>query len=190
MRDILRTDSVQYMRLPIAFAVASLAVCWAVAVQLYPELPEQFPVHFALNGTPDRWAPRSLGEWFVLPGIATVLHLLFALGLPAWIRGLAARNSPYLNLPDKALFATLPPAARVRAVTPMLGLLQVVAGLLALLFAAILYGTAKVALGAWTTLPTWWPLLAVPAIAGTGLLAVPVSKRAIARELAAQSPHP
>jgi uncharacterized membrane protein len=190
MQAILRTVTVPWMRLPLLSALAGLALCWGVAIALYPELPERFPVHFRLDGTPDRFAARSPSEWYLLPGIATVLVALFGWLLPIWIRRLAANNSPYLNVPDKTRFATLPAAARVRAVTPMLGLLQAVACELTLLFAAILIGTAKVASGAWEGLPPWLPLLAVPILSGTALLAIPVSKRAIARELAAQAQHP
>lgn len=177
------------MLVPIAFAAGSLMTCWGAALWLYPDLPAQFPVHFALDGTPDRFVPTTPGEWYLLPTLATVLNLLFAWVLPWWIRRLAARNSQFLNLPDKARFAALPAESRVRAVTPMLGLLQALAAEITLLFAGILWGTAKVAAGEWHALPAWLPLVAVPILAGTGLLSWPVSKRAIAREVAAQSPH-
>lgn len=182
-------DSLLHMRWPMLFAVASLGVCWGTAAWFYPGLPAQFPVHFALDGTPDRFAAKTPGEWFLLPSLVSGLHLLFALVLPWWIQRLAARNSPFLNLPDKAAFAALPTAARVRAVLPVLSLLQLLAAEITLLFAWILFGTAKVAAGAWNALPAWMPLLAIPGIAATGLCALPLSRRAIARERAAAS-HP
>lgn len=41
----------------------------------YSHLPETIPVHFGLNGQPDRWGSRA--SLFVAPAISTFMFLLF-----------------------------------------------------------------------------------------------------------------
>ena len=104
--------------LPVLLAVAAL---WCFAIDAFAELPEQFPVHFDLHGVPDRWADKSAASWFLLPALGTALPLLLAFLVPAWMERLAARNSRWLNVPDKQRFRALPTEDRLRAVRPMRG---------------------------------------------------------------------
>ena len=114
------------MRVLALLPVVALGLLWAWAIHVYPDLPERIPMHFDASGAPDRFAPRSPFNWFLLPGIVTLLVALLAFGLPLWIRRLAARNASYLNVPRKKEFARLSPEARVRAITPIVVLLRVV----------------------------------------------------------------
>ncbi|GAB3929572.1 DUF1648 domain-containing protein [Larkinella terrae] len=41
----------------------------------YAQLPEAIPVHFGLEGKPDRWGERL--QLFIVPGLATFIFLLF-----------------------------------------------------------------------------------------------------------------
>jgi uncharacterized membrane protein len=172
------------VRISAALALCALAELWLVAIWLWPGLPERIPMHFDLAGTPDREVERTLLNWFLLPGFGTALGLLFAFALPAWIRGLAARNSPHLNVPRKRDFAALSPEARVRAVAPMLVMLRLVAAEVALLFGLVLLGCARVASGAWQTMPALllWP--AVVVLLATALGSLPFGVAAVKRELA------
>lgn len=162
----------------------ALVILWALALWLWPTLPERIPLHFDATGAPDRFGARTAWNWFLLPGIATVLVGLFAFALPPWIVSLARGNSPYLSVPRKADFERLDPPARVRAVGPVIDMLQVIAAELALLFAVILYGSAQVAKEAWPGLPTAMVLGAFGVLLATVLLWLPLSGRAIERELA------
>ncbi|RRB02350.1 DUF1648 domain-containing protein [Larkinella rosea] len=47
----------------------------ALIIGYYPQLPETIPVHFGLEGKPDRWGGR--GNLLVVPAISTFLYLLF-----------------------------------------------------------------------------------------------------------------
>jgi uncharacterized membrane protein len=107
--------------LPIAatvFLLLSLAVMWVVAACVWPRLPEQLPVHFGIDGTPDRFAPKAESSWFELPLVAT------ALAAGVWVLEritlhLALRRPHWLNVPRKEVFLALGPDARVRVVRPM-----------------------------------------------------------------------
>ena len=134
--------------------LAMLAV-WGLALQAWPALPERIPMHFDLSGVPDRWGDKSLVSWFGLPALGTLLGFVMGLLLPRWVAGMARRNSPWLNVPDKKRFAALPEAARERAVQPLvLGLTWIVL-LVQGMFAWIVVGSARVAMGEWPTMPAW-----------------------------------
>lgn len=162
--------------------VFALVALWTCAAWLWPQLPERIPLHFDAHGTPDDFMERTPFAWFLLPGIATVLALVFAFALPRWIRHLAATNASYLSVPRQQDFAALEPAARVRAIEPLIGMLQLVAAELTLLFMLILFGSAKVASGYWSRLPSLvvWP--AVLLLLATALGSIPIGMAAVERE--------
>lgn len=174
------------MRVTTLLALLALAGLWERAFSLWPDLPDRVPVHFGLDGTPDRYADRSAGVWFVLPVLGTVLWSLFALGLPALVRRLARTNSIWLNIPRRDAFRSLPTDARLRVVADLAGLLRLIGAELVVLFAIILHGTAKVAGGAWTALPDAVMLGGVIVIPVTALWSIPRARVLIARELAAR----
>ena len=76
--------------LNVALATATVAYsAWA-----WPRLPAEIPVHFGLDGQPDRWAPATAWSWFTLPALS-VAALLLILALREW----AIRRPTTLNLP-------------------------------------------------------------------------------------------
>lgn len=82
-------------------------VAWAA--WLWPDVPARVPVHFGLDGEPDRWADRSVWSWFGLPlvGLAT------AAGLDALTRwSLSRPSAPGINIPNKGAILALPPPRR------------------------------------------------------------------------------
>ncbi len=74
-------------------------------VSEYAGLPDRIPVHFGLNGAPDRWGAKS--EIFIVVGVMWGLTILFyavSLSMPR-----LARNPQFLNIPNKEAFLKLPP---------------------------------------------------------------------------------
>lgn len=167
--------------------LAAIAAPWGIAAVAWPELPARIPMHFDAAGRPDGWGETSAWLWFSLPAFGTVLTLALGLGLPRWMAALARANSPWLNVPNKRAFAALPEAARVRAVVGPAKWLAVLALAIQSLLAWIVFGSARVASGAWDVLPPWpsYGLLAV-VLACAGCLAV-AGSRAVKREIAAAS---
>lgn len=163
--------------------VSALILLWVVSVWLWPALPEQIPLHFDGAGRPDHFGERNALNWFLLPGIATLLALLFAFVLPPWIAYLARRDSPYLNVPQRAELSKLSPEARVRAVEPVASMLMVIAAEVTLLFAVLQYGTAQVASGVWPELPTTMVFGALGLLVATTLVWLPLLGRGVRREL-------
>lgn len=171
------------MRWSLLLPLGGLIVLWAVAISFWGGLPERLPMHFDLAGVPDRWVERTPWNWFLLPGMATALAGLFGAALPAWVLALAASNSPYLNVPRKADFVKLSPAARVRAMQPMVALLDALAGEIALLFTGMLWATRAVADGTWSRLPPLLVWIPIALILLTTLGAIPFASAAVGREL-------
>ena len=70
--------------------VVTLSV-WAVAIAYWSQLPERIPMHFGMNGVPDRFADKSIWSW-----LSTVDHkrigLMYActLALMFFIGGMLA----------------------------------------------------------------------------------------------------
>jgi hypothetical protein len=60
--------------------VAIITIAWvgliAYIVYIYPGLPEVIPVHFDLNGIPNRWGNKN--ELFLLAGVAAIFPLMNA----------------------------------------------------------------------------------------------------------------
>lgn len=173
-----------FVKVSALVALAALLGLWGCALWLWPSLPARIPVHFDASGLPDRVVERSAGAWFLLPGIGTAMGLAFAFALPAWILRLAANNSPFLNVPRKQDFARLSPAARQRAIVPMIVLLRMIAAETALVFGLILWGSARVASGAWSVLPPTLVWGSIGVLTATALVSLSFSRRAVERELA------
>ena len=165
--------------------ILAVAALWVLAVSAWPGLPEQVPTHFDVGGRPDAWAAPGLASWFLLPALATGVVGVMGLGLPRWIVGLARRNSPGLNMPQKARFQALPEAARVRVASTMAAGLRRVALLVAALFGWILYGTREVAHGRWEALPPAGLFGVVGLLVLQSLWLIIRASRAVSREVAA-----
>lgn len=75
------------------FAIVTLA--WVALIfyisSIYPGLPDVIPVHFGLNGVPNRWGNKN--ELFLLAGVATIFPLMNAVSafkFGRYNRGLSA----------------------------------------------------------------------------------------------------
>lgn len=137
---------------------------WGLAAWLWPGLPERIPMHFDFAGRPDGWVEKSVLVWFGLPALATAVSAVLGLLLPIWMVHLARTNSRWLNVPRKDLFVQLPVEARVRAVAAPARWLTVLGCLVQGLFGWIVFGSSRVAVGAWDVLP------ATPTFVGVGAI--------------------
>lgn len=91
------------MRLARFLNLALLVGLLVGSALVWPELPDRLPVHFGLDGAPDRWARRTFLSWFGLPLIALALNLLLY-----GVAFLSSRSARYINLPDKDRLLRLP----------------------------------------------------------------------------------
>jgi len=132
---------------------------WLFSVWAYPNLPEQYPVHFDLYGNPNRWVAGPSPEWFLVPAIATFLNLVFV-GI-SW----TLPNTPVeiINVPNKKKFLLLP-RERQQALLRQIGtmLLAVALGPNIMLSAVqvMIYAVAQ----GWIKMLNAMPLLAIPAV--------------------------
>lgn len=141
---------------PVAVGLALLVIgaTWVRAAMLYPTLPDPFPSNFDAAGAPNRWTPKSIPNWFMLPAIALVLQALL-LSVGWWGRALVVRAPGLVNVPNKALFIRLSPEGRLATFEPTRLFVAFTAILMTLLFWSILEGTAAVATGRLAGLPVW-----------------------------------
>ncbi len=109
----------------------------------YPRLPERMPLHFGLDGTPDRWAETSLASWFMLPLVALALNLLLY-GAAA----LSTRNARLVNLPGKERLLALPLERQRAVLRRMREGMESLTAPLTLAFCLIQIGVYRTAIGA------------------------------------------
>jgi uncharacterized membrane protein len=126
--------------------VATIAFMWGVAIALRPGLPERIPLHFTIDGTPDKWGAPTVGNWFMIPILGSSFALLF-LGLALALPAIASRYPSIVNIPRKAEFLALPTEARRRVMGTVGTMLSLISSAMLLMFTHILYATAQVALG-------------------------------------------
>jgi uncharacterized membrane protein len=164
----------------------ALVLPWVVAIWLGATLPDRYPVHFDGSGTPDRWAGPGQGEWYLLAAIATFVECVLV-GAGALATFCTVRAPEYVNVPAKAAFVQLPPAARVWCLAPMVDLLAMIAVLVAVLFARIMHGTWQVATGERATLAPWDVLVLVGLILAATVWQSIVTYRRVLAEVAHQA---
>lgn len=90
---------------PMRFVSWGLMLAMVVlAASTYGGLPDRIPVHLNFSGEADRYAAKSLVQWFLLPGIA-----LGTLALIDFIGSRMPEQPELLNIGDKELLLKLPP---------------------------------------------------------------------------------
>lgn len=134
-------------------AVAYLAM-WSVAIYGWTVLPARFPVHFDAQGLPDRYAAKSFFAWFSLPLLFTVIGAGIA-SVGVVVERIARRNVQFINVPDRAAFLRLAPAARSKALEPMTDVGFMMPPALAGLSTYIQWASLEVALGRQRELSTF-----------------------------------
>jgi len=71
-----------------------------MSINAYSTLPERIPVHFNWDGTPDRWADKSIIHFYMLPGLATIISLFMLI---------ISRYPQLYNFPQKEEVKLWPP---------------------------------------------------------------------------------
>lgn len=165
--------------------VAMIVVNFAIAAAAWPTLPERIPIHFDAAGNADGWAARSVWTWFALPALGAVIGVGVGMVLPALTMRMARVNSPWLNVPDKKAFSALSTAARERVIASSMAWLVAIAIAAQAVLGFVAFGSAKVAVGAWSRLSPWpaWCLIGSILVCAVGL--VIASHRAVRRETTA-----
>lgn len=96
-----------------------LTVFFVGSALAWPALPEHVPVHFGVDGEPDRWATRSLASWFAMPLVALVIGAFNYV-----VAALLPRRPKWINLPNKERFLALPGERRAAVIRQMQGMLH------------------------------------------------------------------
>ena len=137
-----------------------LAACFVSVFRVWNELPAKIPVHFGIDGTPDRYADKAEGLLIFL--LAPVLLTLVLYG-SAWFVPFARRWPSLLNVPRKEEFLRLPEAAQERYFLVIMEFMFLLTAIINTMFLFICQGTIAVAQGQATTLSGWavWPGLAL-----------------------------
>jgi uncharacterized membrane protein len=114
----------------------------AAALWAWPRLPDQIPTHFGANGQAVAWGAKTLGSWFMIPGIA--LFLTAGMG---WFRSMMPRRPGWVNLPDKTRLAELPEVARKPVIEMLSGFLALIQAEVLVIFTLIQLATYRTAIG-------------------------------------------
>jgi len=133
-----------------------LAAYAAVCVVVWPRLPARIPLHFALNGTVDRWVERNFFVWLGLPLLLGVIFLLIDLSAKA-----ATQRAEYWNVPEKKRFLALTDEQRAPIFAELRRMLDVVCLFLLAVFVAIHTMMYIVSVHGQTHFRFYFPLLTV-----------------------------
>lgn len=107
------------------------AIVWA-----YAALPDRIPVHFDLDGTPDRWEETSAGWWFGPSALLLALGWATSLAGP-WLMRPTTLTSPLISFPGKETYLALPADEQARLRPSLLDFVDLVS-LSTVLVAALL----------------------------------------------------
>ncbi len=131
--------AIQKPRNLILIHVLLMAAMVSGAVVAYESLPDRYPVHFNLQGEPDRWTDKGSPEFWLLPGIGVLLGV----GMLVLLRYPQAMNHPH-----KEKVKSWPWEKRVPVYEKLLEFLMLIAVLTDVVFLAIIWGIAEGANGA------------------------------------------
>ena len=168
-------------------AIAQATLWWRV-IAWSSRLPERFPIHFDFAGNPDGWSTNR-AVWFLLPAISLVLLALFG-GIIAWTGSLARSAPGIVNVPRKDLFLKLSAEGRVAVLGPTRVFLAWMLVLVTALFLFIVEGSARVAVGQSTTLPSWPVFVFLGCVFATLPFMMIATTRAIDRQAASEGVAP
>jgi len=123
------------MRLIHTINIALSLALIALSINAYPDLPERIPLHFGLNGEPDRWGSPSLLSWLMLPliGVATVVFLYITAAV-------VPRYPKSFNVPDRKKFMELPSHLQQWVMRGILNVMHVLSTTILVTFGGIQYG--------------------------------------------------
>lgn len=131
-----------------------VAIMATFSLWAFPRLPDRYPVHFDIHGSPNRWVNASSPEWFLPLGIAVLLNAIwlgFGLGIPKL-------PVKHINLPNKELFLTLPRERQLAVLRSVSRMLFGSALLMNVLLLGV-YGMIFAIAQGWMTGPSLWPIV-------------------------------
>ncbi|MBI5532863.1 MAG: DUF1648 domain-containing protein [Deltaproteobacteria bacterium] len=127
------------------------------AVWAYPTLPATYPVHFDMQGNPNRWVPGNSPEWFLVLGISVFINVVFV----AISVSLPKMPISIVNVPHKERFLQLP-SHQQRSILSSFSKMLLTLGLsVNVLMTGLYVMLYEVALQRIRP-PSGWPILAVP----------------------------
>ncbi|WP_412070212.1 DUF1648 domain-containing protein [Rubrivirga sp. IMCC43871] len=117
----------------------------AVAMAVWPQVPERFPTHYGLDGVADDWSVGSFWGWLALPlvGLAMAAFMEWMMRVAVFRPG-----APGLNLPNKEAILALPPDRRAPVLARVAVMTYATAAFCMVAFALIQLGTWTEAHGA------------------------------------------
>jgi hypothetical protein len=114
----------------------------AHAAATYGTLPEHVPTHLDLAGNPDRYSEKSFTRWFLLPGGALLLLILFEL-----MTARLPSQPGMLNIPDKERFLAMPRRWQAPVIVEAVLLMDVAAAGVVAIFGLVQWRLTRIALG-------------------------------------------
>ncbi|MBW2703860.1 MAG: DUF1648 domain-containing protein [Deltaproteobacteria bacterium] len=120
---------------------------FAFTLATYADLPARYPVHFSLDGQPDRWTSKDWVSWLVIPltGLFIWLMMLGSAGLVNWAR----KHPKHLSMPYKKRFLDLPEEKQAPVWQIMRNMMHWISLPTLLMMVYAQYSTWQVARGAW-----------------------------------------
>ncbi|NNE69183.1 MAG: DUF1648 domain-containing protein [Rhodothermales bacterium] len=146
-----------------------LSLLVGLSVLVFDGLPQEIPVHFGADGTPDRFASTSWLSWMLLPLMAVALSVMME-----GISRLLPRMPEQLNVPDQKAYKALSLTDKLEVIARQQDFLSEITLSMNVMFAAIQIGSYQVAMGSAESLP-WYSLAS---IAGFMIYTIIVAVRA------------
>ena len=154
-REEIKSEAAGRRRFLAGLTLVFLALMVISLVQAWPRLPERIPVHFAMDGTPNRdGSPMELVV-IVLVAILSTLPLTAAGFWMKWMR----RYPRWINIPRKKEILTLPPEQQSPYWEWTAEFMTAMGAAMALLFFLLIRATLAMVTEEMNTLPWWafWP---------------------------------
>ena len=132
--------------LSIILAVAS----WLVVLHYWALLPNNIPVHFGFNGTPDAWGHKSIFNSFLIPTIQTAILAGFSF---------LYYKPEYSDIPTTLLLTTLPKEQKEHAFALIRTMLIMVLLFMGFIFTYVTYMINAVALNKPLGINPWFVII-------------------------------
>ncbi|MBO6574973.1 MAG: DUF1648 domain-containing protein [Rhodothermales bacterium] len=144
-----------------------LALLVGGSVFVFDTLPERVPIHYGIDGTPDRWTERSWFAWMLIPGLAVLLTGMMY-GLARFMR----RHPDHINTPDPKRYQQLSAEQKQTVVDQQMGMMWGITLAMNLMFVAIQWGGYQASIGVQDGLPLWSMLSIAAFVVVTMVLAL------------------
>jgi uncharacterized membrane protein len=129
-------DPSSHLRSPLLLINALLLIgLVGASLYVFPDLPDRIPLHYGIDGEPDRWGRPTLLNWMGLPTVGGACALLtIAIGL------IAPSRPGIVNMPGKERLLQLPPNAQRWVLAGLSNAMYLTAACLLIMFAMLQYG--------------------------------------------------